>query len=102
MGPRVRESLPVCKFTSALTAPEASATLLHSVAHTSQRHGGTIPRLTTFFITELLVLASLRQIACAQPNPDKITLGTITLSLNKLPIYVAQDKGLFANENIFL
>ena len=102
MGPRVRESLPVCKFTSALTAPEASATLLHSVAHTSQRHGGSIPRLTTFFITALLVLAFLGRIACAQSNPDKITPGTITLSLNKLPIYVAQDKGLFASENIFL
>ena len=96
MGPRVRESLPVCKFTSALTAPEASATLLHSVAHTSQRHGGTIPRLTTFHYGPSC------RIVCAQPNPDKITLGTITLSLNKLPIYVGQDKGLFAKKNIFL
>jgi ABC-type nitrate/sulfonate/bicarbonate transport system substrate-binding protein len=52
-----------------------------------------MPGLTTFFIAALLVLASLGRIACAKPNPDKITLGTITLSLNKLPIYVAQDKG---------
>jgi len=38
----------------------------------------------------------------AQTNPDKITLGTITLSLNNLPIYVAQEKGFFAKENIFV
>jgi ABC-type nitrate/sulfonate/bicarbonate transport system substrate-binding protein len=37
-----------------------------------------------------------------QTGPDKITLGTITLSLNNLPIYVAQDKGFFAKENIFV
>ena len=37
-----------------------------------------------------------------QSAPDKITLGTITLSLNNLPIYVAQDKGFFAKENIFV
>lgn len=40
--------------------------------------------------------------ALAQNNPDKITLGTITLSLNNLPIYVAQDKGFFAKENLFV
>ncbi|HXK26644.1 MAG TPA: ABC transporter substrate-binding protein, partial [Candidatus Binatia bacterium] len=40
--------------------------------------------------------------AIAQSNPDKLTIGTITLSLNNLPIYVAQDKGLFAKENIFV
>jgi len=38
----------------------------------------------------------------AQPALDKITLGTITLSLNNLPIYVAQEKGFFTKENIFL
>ena len=37
----------------------------------------------------------------AQSAPDKVTIGTITLSLNNLPIYVAQDKGFFAKENIF-
>jgi ABC-type nitrate/sulfonate/bicarbonate transport system substrate-binding protein len=40
--------------------------------------------------------------AVAQSNPDKLTIGTITLSLNNLPIYVAQDKGFFAKENIFV
>ena len=40
--------------------------------------------------------------ANAQTSPDKLTLGTITLSLNNLPIYVAQDKGFFAKENIFV
>ena len=34
--------------------------------------------------------------------PDKITLATITLSLNNLPIYVAQDKGFFTKENLFV
>jgi NitT/TauT family transport system substrate-binding protein len=38
----------------------------------------------------------------AQTNPDKITLGTITLSLNNLPVYVAQDKGFFTKENLFV
>ena len=38
----------------------------------------------------------------AQTASDKITLGTITLSLNNLPIYVAQEKGFFTKENIFL
>ncbi|HZD42207.1 MAG TPA: ABC transporter substrate-binding protein [Terriglobales bacterium] len=37
----------------------------------------------------------------AQSAPDKVTVGTITLSLNNLPIYVAQEKGFFANENVF-
>ena len=40
--------------------------------------------------------------AVAQSNPDKLTIGTITLSLNNLPIYVAQDKGFLAKENIFV
>jgi ABC-type nitrate/sulfonate/bicarbonate transport system substrate-binding protein len=40
--------------------------------------------------------------AVAQSNPDKLTIGTITLSLNNLPIYVAQDKGFFAKENLFI
>lgn len=33
---------------------------------------------------------------------EKITLGTITLSLNNFPIYVAQEKGFFAEENLFV
>jgi NitT/TauT family transport system substrate-binding protein len=50
----------------------------------------------------LLFITLLSCAARAQTNPDKITLGTITLSLNNLPIYVAQDKGFFAKENIFV
>ena len=37
----------------------------------------------------------------AQSAPDKITVSTISISLNYLPIYVAQEKGFFAKENIF-
>src|ERR1044071_3255371 len=40
--------------------------------------------------------------ASAQSSADKVTVGTITLSLNNLPIYVAQDKGFFAKENLFV
>jgi len=49
----------------------------------------------------IVMLAWCRPLA-AQSAPDKITLGTITLSLNNLPIYVAQDKGFFAKENLFV
>jgi len=38
----------------------------------------------------------------AEQGPDKVTIGTITLSLNNLPIYVAQEKGFFAKENLFV
>jgi ABC-type nitrate/sulfonate/bicarbonate transport system substrate-binding protein len=51
--------------------------------------------------TMIVMLAWCRPLA-AQTAPDKITLGTITLSLNNLPIYVAQDKGFFAKENLFV
>jgi ABC-type nitrate/sulfonate/bicarbonate transport system substrate-binding protein len=50
----------------------------------------------------VLFLTALVSPGSAQTNPDKITLGTITLSLNNLPIYVAQEKGFFAKENIFV
>jgi NitT/TauT family transport system substrate-binding protein len=49
----------------------------------------------------VVIGASVRPLP-AQSTPDKITLGTITLSLNNLPIYVAQDKGFFAKENLFV
>ena len=56
------------------------------------------------FVFLMIVLAAGRsaRTASAQTTPDKITLGTITLSLNNLPIYVAQDKGFFAKENLFV
>lgn len=33
---------------------------------------------------------------------EKVTVATITLSLNNLPLYVAQEKGFFAKENLFV
>lgn len=33
---------------------------------------------------------------------EKVTVATITLSLNNLPLYIAQEKGYFANENLFV
>jgi NitT/TauT family transport system substrate-binding protein len=55
-----------------------------------------------FALAVFLTLAILISQSSAQSNPDKITIGTITLSLNNLPIYVAQEKGYFAKENIFV
>ena len=54
--------------------------------------------MNLFFFTAIATIAS----AASLPAQDKITLGTITLSLNNLPIYVAQDKGFFAKENLFV
>ena len=51
--------------------------------------------------TALVITVSVQPLR-AQAAPDKITIGTITLSLNNLPIYVAQDKGYFAKENLFV
>ena len=53
-------------------------------------------------VAVFLPLAISAPRASAQSNPDKITIGTITLSLNNLPIYVGQEKGFFAKENIFV
>ncbi len=55
-------------------------------------------RLSLFLLTAIATLA----FSTSLPAQDKITLGTITLSLNNLPIYVAQDKGFFAKENLFV
>lgn len=33
---------------------------------------------------------------------EKVTVGIITLTLNNLPIFVAQDKGFFREENLFI
>ena len=59
-------------------------------------------KLAVFILLTTLFLASAPVKLRAQSAADKITLGTITLSLNNLPIYVAQDKGYFAKENIFV
>jgi NitT/TauT family transport system substrate-binding protein len=55
-------------------------------------------RLSLLFVSALATMA----LAATLPAEDKITLGTITLSLNNLPIYVAHDKGFFAKENLFV
>ena len=59
-------------------------------------------RLGIILLSAVVAFGALRQSISAQTPPDKITLGTITLSLNNLPIYVAQDKGFFAKENLFV
>ncbi len=40
--------------------------------------------------------------ALAQSDKEKVTVATITLTLNNLPIFVAQEKGFFAKENLFV
>lgn len=64
--------------------------------------GGIMRTLVTFAVFLTLTLAISTPRSSAQSNPDKITIGTISLSLNNLPIYVAQEKGFFAKENIFV
>ncbi|HYA28516.1 MAG TPA: ABC transporter substrate-binding protein [Acidobacteriota bacterium] len=59
-------------------------------------------RITASIIFFALALVNSGADLHAQSAPDKITLGTITLSLNNLPIYVAQDKGFFTKESIFV
>lgn len=55
-----------------------------------------------FILSGVIALITLVSSAAAQSPPDKITLGTITLSLNNLPIYVAQDRGFFTKEKLFV
>lgn len=59
-------------------------------------------RLKILALTIWLATAGLCEPAPAQTAPDKITLSTISISMNYLPIYVAQEKGFFTKENIFL
>src|SRR5258705_12005288 len=59
-------------------------------------------KLSLVLLSTIIVMLGWCRPLAAQTAPDKITLGTITLSLNNLPIYVAQDKGFFAKENIFV
>ena len=59
-------------------------------------------QLVGFLIGAAFALAAASGLALGQPAPDKITIGTITLSLNNLPIYVAQDKGFYTKENLFV
>jgi ABC-type nitrate/sulfonate/bicarbonate transport system substrate-binding protein len=59
-------------------------------------------KLAILLASTALVITVLVKPLRAQAAPDKITIGTITLSLNNLPIYVAQDKGYFAKENLFV
>jgi NitT/TauT family transport system substrate-binding protein len=59
-------------------------------------------KLAFFLVSVVLGVAALLQPVGAQTTPDKVTVGTITLSLNNLPIYAAQEKGFFAKENLFV
>src|SRR5258706_14563465 len=61
-----------------------------------------MPRFCAKFGSCLLFITLLSCVAGAQTSPDNITLVTIPLSLNNLPIYVAQDKGSLSEENIFV
>jgi ABC-type nitrate/sulfonate/bicarbonate transport system substrate-binding protein len=53
------------------------------------------------FLSAAIVLGAWLPPLSAQITPDKITLGTMTLSLDNLPIYGAH-KGFFAKENLFV
>ena len=53
-------------------------------------------------LTVWLMVPGLTAPLHAQTALDKITLSTISISMNYLPIYVAQEKGFFTKENIFL
>lgn len=59
-------------------------------------------RLKILALTIWLASAGMCEPAHAQTAPDKITLSTISISMNYLPIYVAQERGFFTKENIFL
>jgi ABC-type nitrate/sulfonate/bicarbonate transport system substrate-binding protein len=59
-------------------------------------------RLKMLALTIWLATAGMCERAHAQTAPDKITLSTISISMNYLPIYVAQERGFFTKENIFL
>src|SRR5574342_3640 len=69
---------------------------------TQRRFGGSMARLKILALTIWLATAGMCEPAHAQTAPDKITLSTISISMNYLPIYVAQEKGFFTKENIFL
>lgn len=58
-------------------------------------------KLARLVASVIFTVGLLIQPLFAQSAPDKLTIGTITLSLNNLPIYIAQDKGFFTKENIF-
>lgn len=44
------------------------------------------------------VVSGISTVVLAQ---DKVTVGIITLTLNNLPLYMAQEKGYFAKQNLF-
>src|SRR5512142_2662768 len=87
---------------STLTAIMPSVSLTSAEALKPLINGGNMRALVTSTFAVVLALAVWAPPSPAQSNPDKVTVGTITLSLNNLPIYVAQDKGFFAKENLFV
>lgn len=56
-------------------------------------------KLVSFFAFLFLAPALVPDTAFAQ---DKVTVAIISLTLNNLPLYVAQEKGFFAKENLFV
>lgn len=59
------------------------------------------PQCKVVALTLWLTIAGSSAPLHAQTAPDKITLSTISISMNYLPVYVAQEKGFFTKENIF-
>lgn len=59
-------------------------------------------QLTALLMGAVIALSFSTGLAFGQAGTDKLTIGTITLSLNNLPMYVAQDKGFYAKENLFV
>jgi len=58
--------------------------------------------LAALLMGTVIALSLAPGAAFGQAGADKLTIGTITLSLNNLPMYVAQDKGFYAKENLFV
>src|SRR4029079_4641423 len=71
-------------------------------SHFAVSCGGIFMRKLALLFMLIVLGVGASDCVFAQTTPDKITLGTITLSLNNLPIYVAQDKGFFSKENLFV
>ncbi len=61
-------------------------------------------RFAVLFLYLFIFIAAsgMPDTARGQADKEKVTVATITFSLNNLPLYVAQEKGFFARENLFV
>lgn len=61
-------------------------------------------RFAVLFLYLFIFIAAsgMPDTALGQADKEKVTVATITFSLNNLPLYVAQEKGFFAKENLFV